>query len=480
MIARIKKVITISIIIIYAFMLILNALIMIPLKLVSAEDIEYSDILDDLTKDKTFNTGNYDKKTITDYITVNGDEDETNDIQAVKIIHIAESTSKELYIYTYQCLNGSDNESLNLECLEIAIWTEYVNNGKEFHPELYELELVDEESVFNKYVVKDFVVSDEVYRHYCISEIFREFNEKIDKKIQGVEDIKKAESVGQQWVCYFFNDNLVYEMAKLDVVEIEVTGVDSIRFEDGLTIGSLAGQLTAGDAWFVSFNVENYDVAHIYDADLKYKRIDCMYSVLNRKESVLKDYGDYISVYLTDSEGKNGSGSYDGQGWFSKDFEWNRISTGTEFKQSMLDQKVTLSPELSNTLDNSEWVFAFCETPYKLETINYGLYVDSFKYYSDINSVAILRLHFRTPQGTYNLGTVADIVSPDNIPGGYGGGIDLSGLKDSLEDLLAILAVIALLVLLGVAMPVLKYVLDFVIWLVKLPFKVIKNLWKGK
>ena len=205
-----------------------------------------------------------------------------------------------------------------------------------------------------------------------------------------------------------------------------------------------------------------------------------MYSVLNRKESVLKDYGDYISVYLTDSEGENGSGSYDGQGWFSKDFEWNRISTGVEFKQSMLDQKVTLSPELSNTLDNSEWVFAFCETPYKLETVDYGVYVNNFKYYSDINSVAILRLHFRTPQGTYNLGTVADIVSPDNIPGGYGGGIDLSGLKDSLEDLLAILAVIALLVLLGVATPVLKYVLDFVIWLVKLPFKVIKNLWRGK
>ena len=77
MIARIKKIITISIFIIYAFMLILNALL-IPVRLVYAETTEYSNVFDDLSKDEAFDYSKYPSYTYEELKSLNEDDNEEN------------------------------------------------------------------------------------------------------------------------------------------------------------------------------------------------------------------------------------------------------------------------------------------------------------------------------------------------------------------------------------------------------------------
>ncbi len=472
---KIIKLLTISLYIIICF-------IACNISIVSAETSIYSDVLDDLRKDETFSVEDYPSMTLEYINTINNDSDLTNDQSHLEVMQIAESSSKELYLYVYQ---PTDAE-LDLTATAISMSCEFSEDGQNLKPIIYDLELVSSYTVFDKYVVKDFVVSDEVYRYYNIVAIYRDYNSSIDDVISGgeIDGSEIGISVGQQWCVNYLNDTIVYEMATFETLEINVKYTGNFQFSDGFKLGDLVGSYNWGLSWFICFDIEDYIAEHIYDADLSYKIRDMSYSQ-GAGLSGEPTYGEWskdIYVILTDVDGSNGSGSYDGGGWLSKEYTWNRISKSDDFIKNAEDQDITISDDVKSAINSTQWVFAFAETEMSMIT---GMYsVTTFS--KDISDVTILRIHFRDiHDNVYNLGVVSDRVNPDNISDGFGNDID--ELQEWFEKIMMLIGLIGLLVLLGfcpsilnIIIQVFKFILNVIITILTLPMKFFKWLFNNK
>ena len=430
-----RKIITISILAVLLFAVVL------PLSAVFAE--KTTDVLYDLQSDITFNPEDYPSISLEEMMATNK--------PLLEVIQIAESESKKLYIYTYQPTNGN----LDLQATSISISCEYSSNGEGISPTAYKLELVSTNGVFNKYVVKEFEVSEDAYRWYNIVTIWREFNPTIDEKIAGTDTVEKALSVGQQWCAYYLNDKLIYEMGRFETLEIKVTFTGNFEFSSGITIGNLLGSFQSGNSWFVAFNCEEYIIKHIYEAELSYAIRDASI-VYGPGASGEWSYGEFTTkrVLLTDKD----TVTYDGGGLWSKEYTWNRISKAEDFILNAQNQEINISEECKTKLAESQWVFAFVET----EKDMYASYGSTVYFQSDIDDVTILRIHFLDINNKiYDLGVVADRVNPDNNSDGYGG---MQTPEDSLRQALieiytAMLIFVIVLLVIVLVPPILKWIL---------------------
>lgn len=437
--------------------------------LASTYSSDYTDVFVDLSESKDFDIRNYPSLSV--------DEVKNSDTQAtLEIIQIAESSSKELYLYVYQPLN----KDLFFTATSISMSCEYSSNGENLHPINYDLELVSSYDVFCKYVVKDFVVSDEAYRYYNIVCIRRNFDYTFDEKISGTEDDgnEKAIGVGQQWCCYYLNNNLVYEMGTFDTLEIEVKYTGNFEFSNGIKWGNLAGLYGYGKSFFICFDLVDYIATHIYDADLSYKVRDANRSIGLGLDGEWKygEWSDDIYVTLTDED----EASYDGGGWLAKEYKWNRIMSSADFLQNAEEQEINVSDEAINGINNSQWVFAFCETEISMITgSGYVHYYDK-----DIADVTILRIHFlNIDNKIYDLGVVSDRVNPDNKSDGYGG-IDTDFFEDWFQKIGMLIGIIVLLVILNFCAPIITTIFSMLfkgIWIIiSLPFKILSKIFNTK
>lgn len=438
---------------------------------------DYTDVFDDLLNDENFNISDYPSLSVDD---VKNSETQTT----LEIIQIAESSSKELYLYVYQPLN----KDLFFAATAISMSCDYSSNGEDLYPIIYYLELVSSYDVFCKYVVKDFVVSDEPYRYYNIVCIYRNYDYTFDSKVSGTEDDgnEKAINVGQQWCCYYYNDKLVYEMGTFKTLEIKVKYTGNVEFSSGIKFGNLLGSYKYGQSWFICFDLVDYIATHIYDADMVYKIRDASRSVglgLSGEWNYSDDWSDDIYVTLTDED----TVSYDGGGWLSKEYRWNRIMTSADFIENAENQGITISDDVKSDINDSQWVFSFCETELSLIT-GYGTTV-YFGY--DIADVTILRIHFLDVNNKiYNLGVVSDRVNPDNKSDGYGG-LDEDFFEDWFQKIGMLIGLVVLLILLICCAPIVSIVLRVIFTVVQmffkgvfviisLPFKLIGKLFKTK
>ena len=128
-----------------------------------AESITYSNVLDDLKKDTSFNPDNYPLKT---------------DDYSLQIIQLAESVDKELFVYVYQ----PSGQAKDFKASSINISTT-INDEISYYN--YKLERLNSSGVFYKYKVVGLTVKDESVRYYAISSIYRPFDESIDKQASG-------------------------------------------------------------------------------------------------------------------------------------------------------------------------------------------------------------------------------------------------------------------------------------------------------
>lgn len=424
--------------------------------LASTYSSDYTDVFDDLSESKDFDIRNYPSLSV--------DEVKYSDTQAtLEVIQIAESSSKELYLYVYQPLN----KDLFFTATSISMSCEYSSNGQNLHPIIYDLELVSSYDVFCKYVVKDFVISDEAYRYYNIVCIYRNFDYTFDEKISGTEDDgnEKAIDVGQQWCCYYLNDNLVYEMNTFDTLEIEVKYTGNFEFSSGIKWGNLLGAYQFGKSWFICFDLVDYIATHIYDADLSYK-IRSADRAIGLGLSGEWDYGEFsdpIYVTLTDKD----EASYDGGGWLSKEYKWNRIMSSADFIENAENQDITISDDVKKDIENSQWVFSFLET----EMSMFSGYGTTVYYDYDVAKVTILRIHFLNfDNKIYNLGVVSDRVNPDNKSDGYGG-IDTDFFEDWFKKIGMLIGIVVLLILLSFCGPIISLILQILISIIKIFFK---------
>ena len=422
----------------------------------SSGDVVYTSPLFDLEEDSSF-----DKSA---YPAVESDF-------SLSVIQIAESTNNELFVYVYQ----PSHDTLDLIATRISMYLGESVNGKDFTPQLYHLRLVGVDGVFDKYVVENVVVSREEYRYYNIVSIYREFNESAGDRDVGIGSTAEvAFNVGQQWCAYSKNGARTYEMNTFRTVEIDVTANGFIYFQSGFQFNNFWGVGKECDAHFICFNFNSFNVDYIYDADLRYEErwVQHTETYTVGGPVVTDEYGEYVSkrVTLTDAD----KVEYSDGGIFEKRYTWNRINTSSDFVAQIESQNGVFNEVDRETILQSQWVFAFCETD-RVQTV--GTNFSHRKTY-DIDDVAILRIHFRDVSAeTYNLGVVANLTDSADEPSGT------VKPKAEMEEwvylliggLLLVLGIV-LLCLIGVYCPPLLKIIGKVLLL---PFKIVGALFKG-
>ena len=425
----------------------------------------YTDVLDDLQKDSNFNISKY-PIIHPDYMyEINNDLISDNDQLHMEVIQIAESSSDELYIYVYQPCDPY----IELYATSILLSDEYSANGQDIYPNIFDLELVSTYNQFDKYVVKNYEVSDETYRYYNLVTLYRSFNSDIDVLLDGTEteNTEKGMEIGQQWSCYYLNNKLVYEKGTFETIEIEINYTGHFEFSSGIKWGNLVGAFDYGHSWFIAFSTDEYVIEHIYDADLVYRERTARtyWQSFVGEETTYGEWSDNIKITLTDHDEPV---IYDGGGLFSKEYSWNRISSSSDFIKNAEKQDIKINDECKIKVQESQWVFSFKETELNFSSGD-GWYRTNF---TDIDKVTIIRLHFIDNTGPkYNLGVVSDRVNPDNKADGNGTGIDID-IEDDLKKLFLIICLLILLLLFALIKPV----ADTIIFILTLPFVIIKDI----
>ena len=120
-----------------------------------------SGVLEDLSKDASFNATNY-PSNAKDY--------------SLSVMQLAESTDKELFIYVYQ----PSGDKVRASSINISTT---INDEISFFN--YPLELLNFEGTLFKYKVTNFEVKKDPVRYYAISSIYRPFDAGIGDKKSG-------------------------------------------------------------------------------------------------------------------------------------------------------------------------------------------------------------------------------------------------------------------------------------------------------
>ena len=410
---------------------------------------EYSDVMDDLHKDESFNEEDF-PVVATDY--------------SLEVFQIAESLDRELFIYVYQ----PSHSTKDLVATSINISTEIEDD---LAPVNYELELLSTYGVFDKYKVLDFKVKTDTVRYYEIVSIYRAFDEDIDIEDDFDFENKVSEvalEIGDLWSVMTTSTGVVYAREKADVIFVKTQIVGYISYDEGFFFDGLSyGQC---QSFFVAFSTDR-TIDELYEASLSFtselftadvgvfeidKIDEKMVSHGKKKETVDLSYTDVASN--------------DGSGWWGKKYEWTRIESSFDFVKSN-SEDLNLTKGNVDDLEKTQWILRFTERAYGFRQTAFDNYHCEATVISD---VSILRLKFRTGTNTYNLGVVSNKQS----------GGEFAEADDKLDDfiesftdtmsyvgaaLIVVIVVVGVIFLIIYAEPVFK-----VIWkVICFPFKMI-------
>lgn len=347
---------------------------------------KYSNVLDDLKKDKDFNPDDYPSDSTKNHL---------------EVIQIAEGENHELFVYVYQ--PGKYTKDYRAKYINMAR-EDRSNRNPDFN--IYSLTYVNSNGVFDKYVVNNFVVSNETYRYYNIAAVYRAFDKDVDDKSEAVDGVNcKGFSVGLVWCAYNFNGDVVYECEKIEVVEIDILAFGRIRYDEGFLL-----RYEACDSHFVVFDIMNFDVEKIYDAKIRYytQAQKYSYNIYGPEETILGE-----RVLCEDWLNYKETGFHHGDGLLGKDYSWKRILTVDDFRKQLNEtENFQLVEDVQNALNAGAFVFQFLETDYAINSHSNGYIENS----TLIQEFGFLQLHFLSAGKTYNLGCVSDLVYSDSDP----------------------------------------------------------------
>ena len=411
--------------------------------------VVYSDVLADLKKDSSFNTGYY---------------PENVDDNSLQVIQIAESSDKELFVYVYQ----PSGQAKKLSASSINISTT-INDAISFYN--YKLQLLNSNGVFFKYKVSGFTVKSDPMRYYAITAIYRPFDENIDDPASGDNKITEVDyDVSKQYCFGMINGKPYVNVVELETITITDKFVGFVRYSNGDFLPVWISK--ACDSHFVAFNTDK-PIDKLLEAYVEYTTQSYNYQMINyvQKETFGKKTPKGVTLNYTEKV------SYTGTGLFAGTYKWDRIETVEQFisendltqdvySGAMFDVNVMnkITDEGKANLKGKKWVLRFAETNYSNVK---GTIAGNFENSRTIvGDVSILRLKYEFDGITYNLGVI------DNKQSGSGDPINYEKYYVEAKDWVKILlGLIALVVLLIICWPVLPYIFRFVGWIIALPFK---------
>ena len=353
-----------------------------------AETIEYTNVLEDLQKDETFDVSEYPLK---------------NEDLSLTVIQIAESISGELFVYVYQ----PSGKNVTVSSINISQGIDDKLSYKN-----YFLTLLSLEGTLGKYRVDGLSLTDDLIRFYDFSAIYRlpiadEAGETDEGTSSGnanrIDEI--VYPVAKRFQAATVNDTVIYKEEHTEIVEIINPYAGFIRYNNGYVL-----HYDACDAWYVAFNTDrNIDV--LYEADVLYD-----VRTVTRNWVVFTDpveiYGEWerniVKTVTYKEKAQNPGGGL--LGWYT--YTWDRIETVDHF---VANEQLTDSTEQLLRSNGNKWVLRFLETSY-YSTSSTGATSTS---YSEVSNVAVLRLKFRSGGKVYNLGAVSNKITdvsgtPDN------------------------------------------------------------------
>ena len=428
-------------------------------------------VLDDLKRDPDFKVEDY--------------PDDPKDL-SLQVITIAESTTRELLVYVYQ--PAAATQPLTATSINIS----QSHKAIQFHN--YTLTLLNQEGVFQKYKVNDFVVQNASVRYYEITNIYRlPLNE--SEQSTGYDDgnvineLSNPVGKGYQFTGYSDgNTSLVVE--DIDFITVTDKYVGFMRYPAATFAWWTYGYL---DVHFVAFSTDR-KIDNLLEADVYYvqQHVGGYYEHLGSDNIVAGSTSD--TVIYGEKEAKysylkfDESMKYQEDGWLSVDYEWKTIEKASDFlvssgedvsiyKNAAFESTVVseVKEEDRALISSKEWVLRFAHTPYNTE-FSATTYISYYDHYN-VGEVSILRLAFETDGVYYNLGVV------DNKQTGKGTPSNDSsvefGLGEQFEKLMALLLLILVVVLLAPILP--SFLMSFVIkpvwgvikWFFKLVWKIL-------
>ena len=423
---------------------------------------EYSNVLDDLKKDSTFDTAHYPAK--------------DNDY-SLQVIQIAESEDKELFIYVYQ----PSGQTKDFSASRIKISTT-INDEISFL--MYRLEKLNSNGTLFKYKVNDFTVKTDPTRYYVITSIYRPFDESIDKQASGDNTVTGVPfAVNKQYTFSIINGKPFNSVIDIETIVITDKFVGFVRYENGFNLYA-----NSCDSHFVAFNTDR-KIDQLLEADVYYttqKRTWQSVPLAGVSETFGEEQDNYAYLKYTQKV------EHTGGGWFAGTYKWDRIQTVEDFTggeeksnifKSLGESKspIQFTDEAMNELKGKKWVLRFTETDYTLT--GSGITGTTTAYSTIVGNVTILRLKFVTDGITYNLGVIDNMQTGGNDPSGetpeFGGGEDNNGGCNSGFSWEKILALFLLLLLVILLAPLLPTLVSLVIKILMLPFKLIGAIIKG-
>lgn len=376
----------------------------------SGNAVEYTDVLTDLQKDENFN--------IEDYPIDNEDF-------SLKVIQIAESVNKELFIYVYQ----PSSDTKGLYAIDISLGLVH-SDEPNFETNLYSLALLNQNGVFYKYKVNNFVVSNNNVRYYSITELHRNYNSSIDK---GTDNDSTFVSIGipiaQDWSAITKDGQVYYNCESSKIVTI----VD--RYDSFLRLQSTTGLGSKIDSFYVAFSTD-YNIDDLYEAEVSFITRTYKQTTDNGLPGV-PDSGDVGVMAVNDISPRSKTSYEYGDSinhdkvlkatnsidvetgfWFRKKYSWNKIETTSRFIDS--NRVNGLSDSAINHIQDKQYVLRYYESEYKRWTDSIGTYVvKEYETGDRVEEITILRLRFRVGDKVYNLGVVDNKVNVGSTPSNH-------------------------------------------------------------
>lgn len=417
-----------------------------------------SGVLEDLSKDASFNAANY-PSNAKDY--------------SLSVMQLAESTDKELFVYVYQ----PSGDKVKASPINISTT---INDDISFFN--YSLELLNFEGTLFKYKVMNFEVKKDPVRYYAISSIYRPFDVSIGDKKSGNNTINEVNYAVNKQYCFGEINGKPY-VSCVDIETIVVTDkfVGFVRYPDGFKLFTGAG---AYDSYFVAFNTDK-KIDKLFEADVYYTTQKVSYDFFTEDSPFSIKFGDsktdnYAYLKYTDKV------EHTGGGFFAGTYKWDRIQSVDDFIKTedrttvyygaVLNSKVSskLTDEALNELKGKKWVLRFTETSYD-KSPKSGMGAATY-YHAEttmVGNVTILRLKFETDGITYNLGVIDNKQTGSTEPSNS---IDIKVEPNATgKGIIYLILFVLLLVLLA---PLLPYVLSAVIFIVSFPVKLISEIVK--